>query len=250
MRDRLIGSILAMAAAALAFQPVSFGQTPARAAAPAARTPDFSGVWVRAPGYGRSFNPKEAPPMQPWAAERFNAAREGITDPNQQGRDELDPVITSCAPVGMPRIMLFPRAFEVIQIPGRVLMLFEWDHIVRQIYTGGQKQPEDPDPIWMGYSTGRWEGDTLVVDTIGLTDETWLDSVGHPHSEALHVVERMRRVSADRLEIDFTFDDPKAYTKPWTGKMAYQRMEGWEIIEHFACENRELYGDYLLKGKP
>ena len=240
MRDRLIGSVLAVAAA-LAFSSVMSAQ--------AARTPDLSGVWVRAPGYGRSFDPKEAPPMQPWAAERFRAAREGITDPNQQGRDELDSVITSCAPVGMPRIMLFPRAFEIIPTAGRVLMLFEWDHIVRQIFIG-QKPPEDPDPVWMGYSTGRWDRDTLVVDTIGLTDQTWLDSVGHPHSDKLHVVERIRRVGADKLEIDFTFDDPGAYTKPWMGKVGYQRMPGWQILEHFACENKDLYGDALLKGAP
>jgi hypothetical protein len=239
MRDRLIGSVLAVAAAALVFSSVVSAQ--------ATRTPDLSGVWVRSQGYGRSFNPKEAPPMQPWAAERFRAAREGISDPNQQGRDELDSVITSCAPVGMPRIMLFPRAFEIIQIPGRVLMIFEWDHIVRQIFIG-QKPPEDPDPVWMGYSTGRWDRDTLVVDTIGLTDQTWLDSVGHPHSDKLHVVERIRRVGADKLDIDFTFDDPGAYTKPWTGKVGYQRMQGWQILEHFACENKDLYGDALLKG--
>jgi hypothetical protein len=241
MRGRLIRSMLAVTAAALCSSPVLFAQ--------AARTPDLSGVWVRAQGYGRSFNPKEVPPMQPWAAERFRAVREGISDPNQQGRDELDPVITSCAPVGMPRIMLYPRAFEIIQIPGRVLMLFEWDHLVRQILMG-QAPPADPDPVWMGYSTGRWQGDTLVVDTVGLTDQTWLDSVGHPHSDALRVEERIRRVSADTLEIDFTFDDPKAYTKPWRGKVGYQRMPDWQIIEHFACENKELYGDALLKGTP
>jgi len=239
MRDRLIGSILAVAAAGLGFSAVVSAQTP--------RTPDLSGVWVRAEGYGRSFNPKESPPMQPWAAARFQAVRQGISDPNQQGRDELDPVITSCAPVGMPRLMLFPRAFEIISTPGRVLMLFEWDHLVRQIFIG-QKPPEDPDPIWMGYSTGRWDRDTLEVDTIGLTDQTWLDSVGHPHSDKLHVVERIRRVGADTLEIDFTFDDPGAYTKPWTGKVGYRRMRGWQILEHFACENKDLYGDALLKG--
>jgi hypothetical protein len=242
MRDRLIRSTLAMAAAALVLSPALLAQT-------AARRPDLSGVWVRAQGYGRSFNPKEAPPMQPWAEERFRAAREGISDPNQQGRDELDPVIARCAPVGMPRIMLFPRAFEIIPTPGRVLMFFEWDHIVRQIFTN-QKPPADPDPIWLGYSTGRWDRDTFVVDTVGLTDQTWLDSVGHPHSDALHVIERIRRMGPDNMEIDFTFDDPKAYTKPWTGKVGYQRMKGWQILEHFACENQELYGDALLKGTP
>ena len=236
MRDCLRGVVIGLAAVLCASAPV-FAQT------------DLSGVWVRAPGYGRSFSPKEEPPMQPWAAERFRTVREGITDPNQQGRDELDPVIASCAPVGMPRVMLFPRAFEIMHLPGRVLMLFEWDHLVRQIFIG-QKPPEDPDPIWLGYSTGRWDRDTLVVDTVGLTDQTWLDSVGHPHSDALHVVERIRRVSADAMEIEFTFTDPKAYTRPWTGRMGYQRMKDWQILEHFACENKDLYGDALLKGTP
>jgi hypothetical protein len=237
MRGRLIGVVVGIVAAAFCAPPLAFAQT------------DLSGVWVRAPGYGRSFNPKEEPPMQPWAAERFRIVREGITDPNQQGRDELDPVIASCAPVGMPRLMLFPRAFEIMHLPGRVLMLFEWDHMVRQIFIG-QKPPADPDPIWLGYSTARWDRNALVVDTVGLTDQTWLDSVGHPHSDALHVVERIRRVNPDLLEIDFTFTDPKAYTKPWTGKIGYQRMKGWQILEHFACENKDLYGDALLKGTP
>jgi hypothetical protein len=237
MRDRLRRSILAVGLALCVSSDV-FAQAGGR---------DLSGVWVRAQGYGRSFNPKQEPPMQPWAVERYRAAREGITDPNQQGRDELDPVITECAPVGMPRVMLFPRAFEIIQMQGRVMMLFEWDHLVRQIFMD-QKPPEDPDPIWLGYSNGRWDGNTLVVDTIGLTEKTWLDSVGHPHSDALKVTERIRRVNADTLEIDFTFEDPKAYTKPWTGKMGYTRMPGWQILEHFACENKELYGDALLKG--
>jgi hypothetical protein len=249
MRHRLAGSIL-VAAAAVGFSPMMFAQTAARPAAArkaaAAGPRDLAGVWVRARGYGRAFNPKEEPPMQPWAAERFRAAREGITDPAQQGRDELDPVIARCDPVGMPRIMLFPRAFEIIPIPGRLLMYFEWDHTVRQIYINGKKE-EDPDPIWLGYSTGRWDHDTLVVDTVGLTDQTWLDSVGHPHSDKLHVVERIRRTGVNTMEIGFTFDDPGAYTKPWTGKIAYQRQPGWQIIEHFACENRELYGDALLK---
>ena len=251
MRDRLMGLILAVAAA-LSFSPAILAQTGLRpgtakdlAAAPAQ---DLSGVWTRARGYGRSFSPKEVPPMLPWAAERFRTVREGISDPNQQGRDEMDSVITECAPVGVPRIMLFPRAFEIIQIPGRVLMFFEWDHIVRQIFTDGRELPEDPDPIWLGHSIGRWDGDTLVVDTIGLNDTTWLDSVGHPHTEALHIVEHIRRVDTDTLEIDFTFDDPQAYTKPWTSKVGYQLRPDWEIMEHFACENQELYGDSLLKG--
>jgi hypothetical protein len=239
MRAPLVGSMLAVAVAAAVFSSETFAQ--------GSRTPDLSGIWVRAEGYGRSFNAKETPPMQPWAAERYAEVRKGITNPAQQGRDDLDPVVSNCAPVGMPRIMVFPRAFEIIPTPGRLLMIFEWDHTVRQILIG-QKPPADPDPIWMGYSTGKWDRDTLVVDTVGLTDQTWLDSVGHPHSDALHVTERIHRVGADTLEIDFTFDDPRAYTAPWTGKVGYTRMPEWQLLEHFACENRDLYGDALLKG--
>ena len=115
----------------------------------------------------------------------------------------------------------------------------------------GREHPEDPYPTWMGHSIGRWDGNTLVVDTVGLMgdNKTWLDSMGHMHTDAMHVVERIRRVAQDSLEIEFTFDDPKAYTKPWKGKLDFQLRPGWEIIEMVNCENRALYGEAFLEGE-
>jgi hypothetical protein len=95
---------------------------------------------------------------------------------------------------------------------------------------------KDLAPTWMGDSIGRWEGDTLVVDTVGFNDRTWLDQVGHPHSDALHLVERIRRHDHDTLQIDFTFDDPKAYTQPWTGEKLFKLRLDWNISE-YVCED-------------
>ena len=182
--------------------------------------------------------------MQPWAAEKYKLARQGMRDIYESGRDELDPTY-NCFPPGIPRIYSTPRPFEIHQVPGVVLQLFEWDHWVRRIYTDGRKHPEGYPITWMGHSIGKWDGDTLVVDTIGINDRSWLDSLGHPLSDALHVVERFRRVNRDTLEIDFLFDDPKTYTKPWTGKKVYRlQRPGFEVMEDVVCEDHLEIGKY------
>jgi hypothetical protein len=248
MRGRSIGFLIMV----LGVAPLMSAQCTNQSAAPQARTaagtPDFSGVWSRVglapgPGSARSLNPTEPPPMTPWAAEKFKAVREGTGGPGDKGRDDLDPLITTCAPPGPTRIFAFPRPFEIVQIPGRVLFLFEWDHWVRPIWTDGRKHPNDPDPTWMGHSIGWWEGDTLVVDTIGLNDKTWIDSIGYPHTEALHIVERYRRPTRDELHLAITIDDPKAYTKPWTANIVLYSRPDWEISEMVNCENLEMFGD-------
>ena len=114
---------------------------------------------------------------------------------------------------------------------------------VRRIYMDGREHPEGWPFGWMGHSIGNWDGDTLVVDTVGLNDRTWMDRGGTPHSDALHVVERFRRVAHDTLEIDFLFDDPKAFTKPWGAKKVYRLRPDWEVLEDIACE------EYLDIGK-
>ena len=126
-------------------------------------------------------------------------------------------------------------------------MLFEHDHWVRQIWMDGRELPEDPAPTWMGYSVGRWEGDTLVVDTVGFNDKTWLDQVAHPHTEKLHLEDRWRRVEPEVLEVEFTFEDPEAYTRPWTGKRLFGLKPDWEIQEEVFCEYRGLLNspDYI-----
>jgi hypothetical protein len=136
---------------------------------------------------------------------------------------------------------------EVLQVPGRVVMVFEYDHFVRSIYADGRQHPADLAPTWMGDSIGRWDGDAFVVDTIGFNDKTWLDRVGHPHSDALHLTERFRRVDHDTLTDEITIDDPKAYTKPWTAQLAFQLKPKWELIE-FVCEDTYLnFSDYQKK---
>jgi hypothetical protein len=119
-------------------------------------------------------------------------------------------------------------------------MLFEFDHFFRTIYTDGRDHPKDLDPTWMGNAVGHWEGDTLVVDTVGFNDKTWIDRAGHPHSDQLHVIERIRRTDHDTLQDDITIDDPKAYTKPWTTRKMFKLHADWELLEDI-CEEQ---GDY------
>jgi hypothetical protein len=110
-------------------------------------------------------------------------------------------------------------------------------HVFRVIHTDGRPHPQDPNPTFKGDATGHWEGDTLVVDTAGLNDKTWLDQVGHPHSDSLHVVERIRRVNRDTLQDDLTIDDPRAYAKPWTGQQVFKLKPAWRLSEYICEDN-------------
>lgn len=254
MQNRFARSI-ATIAAALAISPVILAQTaPQTSQAGAAKaTPDLSGVWYRADSAPGIMNPDGSeliPPMQPWAAEVLKArqsvrlSREldesgkpgGLVDARPFGL-AIDPAMSCLAP-GFPRVLLAVRTnFEVYQTPGRVVMLFETNRLSRIIYTDGRGFPDGAPPSFMGQSIGKWDGNTLVVETIGLMgdDTTWLDRAGHPHTEALRVTERIRRVDRNTLEIDFLFDDPKAYTKPWGGKQVYKLQPDWELMEAFLC---------------
>ena len=142
---------------------------------------------------------------------------------------ENDPTL-SCFPDGIPKILTSPEPFEIITIPGRVLMFFEKDHGWRQIWTDGRKLPEDPPELrFDGYSVGQWEGDTFIVESNGFNDKLWLDYYGDPHSEQLHLTERYQRLDKDTLSIQVTINDPKAYTKPWVGKpIRYRCGREWK----------------------
>jgi hypothetical protein len=243
MGNRRMVSILSMAAALLAFTPLLLAQNPGQPAAPAA-TPDLSGVWdyVSDPGGKRNFAyfSKEEPPMLPWAAERYKEVRKGQGEARPDyGRPDMDPSrYPYCMPSGMPRVFAYIDVFEIVQIPGRVYILFESSEVQR-IYTDGRKHPNGPPLTFMGHSIGRWEGDTLIVDTVDINDLTWMDSVGHPHSDALRVEQRIRRLDHDTLEINFLFDDPKTYTKPWTGKKVYKLRPSKDVLmDYFLCEDR------------
>ena len=165
------------------------------------------------------------------------AAREETHDfpLNGKARQEMSPRY-NCMPPG-PTQLLFLKPFELIQSSRRLMIFYEdeqW-HWVRQVWTDGRGHPEHLDSTWMGHSIGKWEGDTLVVDTVSLNDKTWLDEAGTPHSDALHMVERFRRVGHDTLEVEFLFDDPKTFTKPWTPKEVFRLIPDGEIYQSYSC---------------
>ena len=180
--------------------------------------------------------------MQPWAAKRCELVGCGTGALGRANDDNMDPYLTSCAPYGIPRLMNHVGPFEILQGKDRVLILFETNNAIRQIWMDGRGHPADLDPSWLGHAIGHWEGATLVVDTVGLTDKSWLDTAGHPHSDALHVVERIRRVDHDTLENTLTFDDPKTYTRPWSSTIVYKLRTGpdWALKEDIACEDKIL----------
>jgi hypothetical protein len=131
----------------------------------------------------------------------------------------------------------FPR--KIVQVPGLMAILFERDTAYRQIFTDGRALPADPQPSYNGYSTGKWDGDTLVVETAGFRDGLWLDTGGNPLTEAAKVTERFRRPSFGKLEIEVTVDDPKAYTKPWTINLGYFLALDNELLEFVCLENEK-----------
>jgi len=149
-----------------------------------------------------------------------------------------DAPFSRCLPFGIPLLNLAPVPYKIIQTASVVVMLYEADGSFRQIHTDGRKLPADnPLPSWMGYSTGRWEGDTLVVDTGGFNDRSWLDAGGHPHTDALHVTERFHRPDVGHMEVQITVDDPKSYSKPFTMKINQLLMPDTDLIESVCLEN-------------
>ncbi len=127
--------------------------------------------------------------------------------------------------------------FKIIETPGLVIVLYEAFSLYRQIFTDGRELPKDPNPSWLGYSVGKWEGDTLVVDSIGFNDKTWLDQLGYPHSDALHVTERFHRRDLGHMELQITIHDPKMYTKPWTISEDPHLLADTELLEFICNEN-------------
>ena len=214
-----------------------------------AARPDLSGIWTRT---GRAANEnfgKEAPPLQARAKAVYEENRKGLA-PADSGLDEMDPTIY-CMPHGMPRILASNSPFEIIQTPSQVVVLFEASQMQRRIYLDGRKLPENYPATYMGFSTGRYDGETLVVETTGLSDLTWLDTSGTPHSDALRVTERIRRTDPKTLEMAFRFEDPKAFTRPVEDTKTYQIRSDWSIMENIGyCDDRFRfnYGKKIFKG--
>ena len=144
--------------------------------------------------------------------------------------------LSHCLPTGIPMVVYAPAPFKVVQTPGLTVMIYERDTTFRQVYTDGRDLPVDPQPTWMGYSVGKWDGDTLAIETVGLTDRSWLDARGHTHSEALRLTERYHRVDFGHMEVQMTFDDPKTYTKPFSINLKQHFLADTDLLESF-CEN-------------
>lgn len=198
--------------------------------------PDFSGIW-EAEGQTYFFDlaaglkPDDVV-MTPWA-QAIQAERER--------RDHVDDPLSRCLPMGVPRVNtngIFP--FKMVETPTLIVILYEQLGMFRQVFMDGRKLDRDPNPSWLGYSTGTWDGDVLVIDTSGFNDQTWLDTgKGRPASEALHVQERFRRTSFGSMELKVTIEDPKVFVKPWT--TTTQKMHlllNTDILE-FNCNENE-----------
>ena len=205
--------------------------------APAPRTPDgkpdLSGIWepdgtkfIR--NLAADLKPGDVS-FQPWAEALYKERLSGALS-----KQEPD---ANCLPQGVPKINAAPAPWRIVQTPGVVIILYEAFTQWRQIFTDGRALPKDPNPTWLGYSVGKWDGDTLVVDTIGFNGKAWLDQEGHPGSDALHVTERFRRPTFGQMELQITIDDPKAYTKSWTVTEKPHLLADTELLEFICLEN-------------
>jgi hypothetical protein len=206
--------------------------------------PDLSGLWLpqndphtigtdgellpaRFIDLTKGLKPEDVS-MEPWAQALFQERLRNF---------QKDDPTSHCQPVGMPRADIVPSTIKILQTPGLTVMLLESDTTFRQIYTDGRKLPEDSQPSWMGYSTGRWEENDFVVETIGFHDKGWLDAEGHPHSDALRLTERFRRTDFGRMELQMTIDDPKTYKKPFTVSQILELVPDSDLLEYFCSEN-------------
>jgi hypothetical protein len=227
-------------------------------AAPAPRTadgkPDLSGLWENTWMVGfRHETPFPSPttggpplatfsnvgaglpdgllPLRPWAADVLKKRKE------ENSKDNPD---AHCLPMGLMQFHLHPQPRRIVQTPGLIVIVYEGNSGVRQILMDGRPLPgEDAQPWWYGYSIGKWDGDTLVVETTGFKDGGWLDIWGSPLTDAAKLTERFRRVSYGVLEIDVTIDDPKAYTKPFTVRVDQRIILDSEMIEFICAENEK-----------
>ena len=146
--------------------------------------------------------------------------------------------MTRCLPIGVPAVA-FVYAFKMVQAPQEIVMLSETADPARQIYIDGRTLPKNPDPSWMGYSAGRWEGDTLVVETAGFTERSWLDGAGHPRSESMRITERYFRRDFGHLDLEVTFEDPKYYTRPFKLKTGLTIVPDSDVFEYVCTENEK-----------
>jgi hypothetical protein len=244
---RLHGALVVVAALAgaalLEAQATSQGSAPRTAGTNGGTVPDFSGVWrtiapPAAPRVNTTLRWLPAPGELPDFTPEYKKKYDAIQVSREAGSEETESV-ARCLPPGMPWFMGAQYGLEILQTRDKVGMFSEWMDAYRRVYLDGRKMPADFDPSYNGYSTGRWEGDTLVIETINLRGETELDRYGSPHSDRMRIVERMRLVEPNILEDVITVHDPVAFTKPWTHTRRYRRA---------AAGNDELHENTCTEG--
>ena len=197
--------------------------------------PDLSGIWepdgtkfIR--NLAADLKPDELV-MTPSAQALFDRRRTGALS-----KEEPD---ANCLPQGVPKISAAPAPWRIVQTPGITFIVYEAFTQWRQIFTDGRPLPTNPNPTWFGYSVGKWDGDTLVVETVGFNGRAWLDQMGHPSTDALHVTERFHRASVGQLDLQITIDDAKAYAKPWTVMEHPHLLPDTDLLEFICLENEK-----------
>jgi hypothetical protein len=178
------------------------------------------------------MNSGETIPYQPWAEKLFK---------ERVANNAKDDPTSNCIVGGVPRNDFVPYPFKILETPGIVVILYEAIHSYRQIFTDGRSLPKDPNPAWLGYSVGRWEGDAFVVNSAGFNDNVWLDNAGRPATEHLKVTERFLRRDFGHMDIEITIDDPKTYTRPWKVTQPLEFQADNELIEYICDENNRYF---------
>ena len=208
--------------------------------------PDLSGIWLPDNTPGLKGTNGEPLPRHfisitfdmknedvPFTAEGAAAFRKNLA-----GNGKDDPTST-CHPIGAPGIDTVPIPYKIVQTPRLLAILYEGDTVYRQVFTDGRTHAETTIPSYMGYSVGRWEGDTLVVDTTGFNDRSWLDRVGHTHSDAMRVVEKFHRRDLGHMDVTITIDDPKTFTRPITFTQPNTLTPDGDLLEYFCTDNEQ-----------
>jgi hypothetical protein len=195
--------------------------------------PDLTGIWAPDDNsylrdIARDMKPEDVP-FQAWAKKVFDERKDG-----SHSREDPD---AHCLPQGTPKIDSVQYPYKIIQTPNSYVIIYETFNYWRQIFTDGREVNPDANPTWMGYSVGKWDGDTFVVDTRGFNGKIWLDQLGRPSTEKMHVIERFRRINYGTLMIDITIDDPGAYTKPFSVTQEIKLRPGMEPLEFICGEN-------------
>jgi hypothetical protein len=213
--------------------------------------PDLSGIWLAAPDpqaeiggiegiraprhmidLTTGMKPEDVQ-LLPWAETIYRQRNANLRRDNPMIR---------CLPGGVPRMNAYTHPYKIVQTPELIVFLYESMTMFRQVFVDGRQHPRDPEPSWLGYSIGRWDGDVLVVETIGFNDKTWLDGAGHPHSEEMRLTERFKRRDFGHMEVEVVIDDPKAYGKPLRYTQPQNLLADTELIEYVCSENAKEVG--------